>query len=138
MELDKLGYIYIGNTIAVCQHKRLVADIVLYTLYTSAGHCVKTCVHYGNLPVFRAVAVNNHLIFTACEVKCNIGCMQEVVCKIFLYNVLFVACADNELIEAVRRIELHYVPYYRHTAKLNHRLWLELAFFADSCAETSG
>lgn len=55
--------------------------------------------------------------------------MQEVVRKILLDDVLLVACADNELVEAVVAVQFHDVPEDGHPAQLYHGFWFELALF---------
>jgi hypothetical protein len=49
-----------------------------------------------------------------------------------------VATANDELIDSVEGIQLHDVPEYWFAADLDHRLWPDPCFFAQSGAETAG
>jgi hypothetical protein len=50
--------------------------------------------------------------------------MQEIVRKVFLDQVPFVASADDEVIDSLRGINLQNMPKDRLAAYLNHRLGL--------------
>ena len=58
------------------------------------------------------------------EIKGYITVVEIVVSKVLLDNLLLVACADHEIIEAVIGILLHYMPEYGLAAYLYHGLWL--------------
>ena len=60
--------------------------------------------------------------------------MQEVVRKVLLDDMLLVARAYDELVEAVMAVQLHDVPQDGHTAQFYHGLGFELAFFTDAGA----
>ena len=71
--------------------------------------------------------MNNHLV--EAEVKGDVGVVEKVVREVFLDDVAFVAAADDEVINAVRRIHFEDVPQNRATSDLNHWFWLDTGFF---------
>ena len=111
--------------------------VILNSLDSASGHRVKSRINERNLPRLGEIRVNGHLSAVG-EVERDIASVQEIVGEKFLYNVLFVSAAYNEIVISVMRIEFHDVPEYRHVAYLNHGFGDKVAFFADSCAETSG
>ena len=52
--------------------------------------------------------MNNHLV--EAEVKGDVGVVEKVVREVFLDDVAFVAAANNEVVNTVRRIHLEDVP----------------------------
>ena len=82
--------------------------------------------------------MNGHLVLTVTVVEGDVRVMQEVVGKPLLDILLLVTSTDDKLGMAIIGILLHDMPKDRHTANLNHWLWLELAFFADTRAEATG
>jgi len=71
-------------------------------------------------------------------VKGHIAHVQEVVGKIFLDQIAFVAAADYKLVDPMGAVDLQNVPEDRLAADFNHRLRLEVGFFADARAEAAG
>lgn len=61
--------------------------------------------------------------------------MQEIVREIFLDHIAFVTTADNEIVHAVGRVQLHDVPKDRLATDLDHGFGLKVCFLGDSCAE---
>ena len=55
--------------------------------------------------------------------------MQKIVGEVFFDYIAFVAAADDEIVDAVRRINLHYVPKHGTAPDLNHGLRAEMGFF---------
>ena len=68
----------------------------------------------------------------------DIGHVQEVVGEIFLDDIALVAAADHEVVDAVRRVDLHDVPEDRLAADLDHRLGLQIALFGNASAKPAG
>jgi hypothetical protein len=64
--------------------------------------------------------------------------MQEIVGEIFLDHVSLVPAANDEIIEAIGRIDFHDMPEYRTTSYLYHGLGPYAALFADPGAESTG
>ena len=65
--------------------------------------------------------MQDHLLSVG-HVEGHIACVEEVVVEPLLEHVLLIACADDEIVNTVRRIALHDMPYDGHTADLHHRL----------------
>jgi hypothetical protein len=57
--------------------------------------------------------------------------MHEIMRKIFFNHISAVAQANNEIIEAIMRINLHDMPKYRLASDFNHRLGYCLGFLAN-------
>ena len=72
------------------------------------------------------------------HVERDVGHVQEVVREILLDDVALVAAADHEIVDAVRRVDLHDVPEDRLAADLDHRLRLQIALLGDPRAEPAG
>ena len=62
MVLKKPVDIHIRNPVTVCEHKRLIAYILLHLLYSSACHSLKPCVHQSHLPRLRLYIVDYHIV----------------------------------------------------------------------------
>jgi hypothetical protein len=69
--------------------------------------------------------------------KGHIGHMEEVVRKIFLDHVTFVAEADYKIVEAVMAVDFHDMPEDRTAPHLHHRLRTDAGFFAQPGAPAS-
>ena len=72
------------------------------------------------------------------HVERDVRHVQEVVGEVLLDDVALVAAADDEVVDAVRRVDLHDVPEDRLAADLDHRLRLQIALFGDPRAEPAG
>src|SRR5262249_25733250 len=59
-----------------------------------------------------------HLI--AAEVKCHVGSVQEIVGKVLFDHVSLVAKANNEIINAMVRVDLEDMPKDRFATNLDH------------------
>ncbi len=64
--------------------------------------------------------------------------MKIVVRKIFLNYVALISAAYDELVKSEAGLIFHDMPQDRRTADLDHRLWFQMALFADSRAEPAG
>ena len=69
---------------------------------------MKAGIHHGYLPVLRLAIVNLHGILS--HVKGNVRIVQEIVGKVFLNQVLLIACQNNKFLKAVGRIIFHDMP----------------------------
>lgn len=138
MEREQLFQVHVGNTVTVGEHERLIADVLLHTLHAAAGHGVEAGIHYRDAPRLGMVLVDNHLVFAVGKVICNVGGVQEIICKIFLDYMLLIPGTDHKVVEAIIAIELHDMPEDRHAAQIHHGLWFELAFFGDPRSEAAG
>src|SRR6266851_10250935 len=64
--------------------------------------------------------------------------MQFIVEEILLDKIAFIAETNDEIVDAVMRIDLHDVPENRTVADLDHRLGSDLRFFGQPCAKAAG
>ena len=68
----------------------------------------------------------------------DVGHVQEIIGEIFLDDITLVAAADHEIVDAMRRIDLHDVPENGLAADLDHRLRPEIALLGNASPEPSG
>jgi hypothetical protein len=72
------------------------------------------------------------------DVDENIGAVQNVVRKIFLDDVTFIAEANDEVVQPVMGVIPHNVPKDGVGADLDHWLWSYLSFFGQTRAHSPG
>jgi hypothetical protein len=89
-----------------------------------------------HLPRLGALLVHLHAVVG--HVERHVRHVQEVVREVFLDQVALVPEADDELVHAVRRVDLHDVPEHRLAADLDHGLGPEHRFLADAGAHAPG
>lgn len=134
VERKQLVDVQVRHAVAIGQHEGLVPDIVTHPLDAATCHGVQARVHHRDLPGLGGVVVDRHIAAAIGEVVCNVRGVQEVVREVLLDDMLLVARADDELVEAVVAVQLHDVPQDGHPAQLHHGLGFELAFFTDAGA----
>ena len=76
--------------------------------------------------------VDGHLALAIGKVVCNIRGVEKIVSEIFFDDMLFIPSANDELIEAIMRIQLHDMPKNRLAAQFYHRLGFKLTLFANT------
>lgn len=81
--------------------------------------------------------MDSHLILRY-EVESDVRCVQIVVRKKLLDDILLVPTADDEVIVTESRVILHNVPKDRPLAHLNHGFGNEMALFADTGTKAAG
>src|SRR5207248_2305370 len=72
------------------------------------------------------------------QVEGHVAHVEVVVGKVLLDHVAAVAEADHELVDPVRRVDLHDVPEQRLRSQLDHRLRLAARLLAQPGAEAAG
>ena len=72
-----------------------------------------------------------HVHLVLLHVEGDVGHVQEVVGEVLLDHVALVATADHEIVDAVRRVELHDVPEDRLAADLDHGLRFQMGLLGD-------
>ncbi|SBO44331.1 protein of unknown function [Cyanobium sp. NIES-981] len=77
--------------------------------------------------------MNLHMI--EIHMESYITCVQEVVGKILLDDITFVATANNKLLDAEVTVRLQNMPEDGLTAYLHHRFWLQMCLFCQAGAE---
>src|SRR5688572_15366484 len=76
-----------------------------------------------------------HLHRIVAHVERHIGHVKEVIGKVLLDDVAFIARADDEIIDSVAAVYLEDMPQDRAPADLDHGFWLEGGFFAQTGAK---
>jgi hypothetical protein len=79
-----------------------------------------------------------HLDRVPSEVERHIAGVQVVIGEELLDDVALVPQADHELVDPMRRVDLHDVPENRPPADLDHRLGPRLGLFTDAGSKPSG
>ena len=80
--------------------------------------------------------MHGHLV--AGDVEGDVGGVQEVVGEVLLDDVALVSQADDEVVDALLRVELEDVPEDGLAADLDHGLGADGGFFTETRAETAG
>ena len=119
--------VYVGKAVAVC-HAELVfvPDMVGYPLQAPTRECAVAGVNQRDSPrLGPLLAYVNSVVF---EVEGDVGHVERVVGEILLDHITAVPTADDEVIYAVSRVDLHDVPQHRLTTDLDHWLWYGMGF----------
>jgi hypothetical protein len=70
------------------------------------------------------------------HVEGYVGGMQEVIGKIFLNDVTFIATANNKVVDSVMGINLKYMPKNGFVSDFNHGFRPDATFFAYSSSKS--
>ena len=135
MEGDLGSDIHVAEAVAIGEAKVLAVEIGPNAFQATAGHRLFARVNEGNAPRLGMLFVDLHAV--GAQIEGHVGQVQEVVGEVLLDHIALVATADDEVVDAVGRIELHDVPEDRFAADLDHGLGLEVGFFRDTGAETT-
>jgi hypothetical protein len=127
------GDVDVGHAVAVSEAEGFVIlDVFAHALQASAGQGALAGIDQGHLPWLGIAAVHFHGVVV--QVEGHVRGMQEVVGEELLDHITLVAAADDELVDAVRRIALEDVPEDRLAADFDHRLGLDRCLFTEPCA----
>src|SRR5205823_346410 len=119
---DRARNIDIGNAVTVSHTEGLIAIQILRDPLQAPPRAGRVAgIHQRDAPWLRDGLMHRHLVVV--HVKCHIGSMQEVVGEILLDDIALVAAADDEVIDAVLRIDLQDVPKNGPAANLDNRLF---------------
>jgi len=133
---DQVINIHITHSVPVSETEGLVVHMLLYALDPSTGHGPIPGIHQGNFPGLGVHGMHLHLVVL--HIEGDIGVVKEVVGKVFLNHITFVAAAYNEVIKTIMGIDLHDVPEDGFATYLHHGFGTCSAFFTYSCAESPG
>src|SRR5215471_10836093 len=137
MKGNERGEVNVGEAITIGHAKRSAAiKEACDTFEAAAGVGIRTCVSQSDTPRFGMAAVISQLVLS--DVDGDVGIVKDLVGKIFLDHVAPIAEANDELHDAVKRIDLHDMPEDRSSANLDHRLWAKLRLFRDPRTKTAG
>src|SRR5215472_10907091 len=135
MKRDQILYIQVADAIAVGQAESLVAQMVANALQPAARHRRFACVNQRDLPRFHTVVQEAHLPFA--HLEGHVAHVQHVAREVFFDEMTLVPAANDEIIYAMMRVQLHDVPQDRSSADLDHGLRLDLRFLAQPRAKTA-
>src|SRR5687768_3668109 len=134
---DLAGNVDVTDAIAVREAKRLLlVQEPRHAFDPSSGLSAVSGVDKSHTPRLRRGAVV--LKRSVKNVHGYISRVETVVCEVLFYNVAHVTETDNEVFNAVSRINFHDMPQYGPSADLNHRLRPNTCFFCQSRAPTTG
>ena len=114
----------------------LALDVFGHPLETPARHGVLARIHQRDAPRLGMTPMHPH--FVVGHVEGHVRHVQEVVREVFLDQVALVAATDDEIVDAVRGVDLHHMPEDRPAADLDHVLGLEVRFLGNARAEAAG
>ncbi len=119
--------VYVGQAVSVRQAELVFApDIVSYPLQAPTCECAVAGVNQRDPP--RLSSLLAHVDRVVFEVEGDVGHVERVVGEILLDHITAVPTADDEVIYAVSRVDLHDVPQHRLTTDLDHWLWYGMGF----------
>ena len=73
-----------------------------------------------------------HFHAIGAHVKRDIGHVQKIIGKVFLYYIALIAATDHEIIDAMGRENFHDVPQNRLAADFDHWLGLEMGLLGNA------
>ena len=136
MKYDQSRDVDVADAIPIRKAEILFSEIVLHA--AQATSCVGgfASIYQRHAPWLGACLMNFHLVVR--HVEGDIRHVQEVIGEVLLDHVAAIAQADDEILDAVRKIDLHDVPKNRLAADLHHRLWPRNGFFSEAGAHAPG
>ena len=137
VEGDRCRNIDISHAIPIGQKKVIIRQIGTYALDASARHRFFAGVDKRYVPRFGIVVVDLATV-TSAHVERYVGHVKTVIGEIFLDQIAFVSKADNEVVDAVMRIDLHDVPKDRPPADVHQRLGLHFRDFLETRTDPAG
>ena len=136
VEADGVGDVEVGDAVAVGQAEGLVADVVADPPQPAAGHGLEPGVGEGDAPRLGGDAVDLDGVGREVD-RQVVGAVEELE-EVFLDEVALVAAADHEVVQAMRRIDLHDVPEHRHRADFHQRLGDDSGLLAQARSVAAG
>src|SRR6185369_9433157 len=137
MKIDELPDVDISNAIAIGKTKRVVIPYVRQRpLDATARFGLGAGIDQRHPPRLRSLGMKIDLVVL--EIDRDVGGVQEILREILLDQIPFVSKANHELIDAVRRVDLHDVPEHGMPADFHHRLWPHDCLFAQTATEATG
>lgn len=136
VECHEGSNVHIGHAVTVGEAERFIIKVLPHPRQTPPCEGGFPCVHKGHAPWFSIASMHLHAV--AAHVNGDITGMQEIVGKILLDHITFIAAANNEiLLNSIVAVNLEYVPWNWLAAHLNHRLWPCSRLLGDSSAWAS-
>src|SRR5580704_9920747 len=105
------------------------------SLEAATGHRVDAGIDKRHNPRLCGTAMDGRNI--TAKVDSEIRAKQVVVRKVFLDEVALIPEADDEFVDAVRRIHLHDMPQDWTTADFDHRFRAKLSLLGEASTQTT-
>ena len=134
---EQVTEVDVGKAVAVGHHEAFVADVALDALDASGGEGVIAGVGDRHDPVGFEVGIVDLEAGAVTKGDGEVGVQGGVVEEVGLDLLTLVAGADDELGDALGRVDLHQVPQDGLAADLDHRLRPELGFLAQAGAQST-
>ena len=137
VEGDEARDIDIADAVAIGHAERLfILQLRHHPAQTAPGHAVLPGVDQGHAP--RLCLVVDDLGRALAQIEGHVGAMEVVVGEVFLDDIALVAAADDKVVDAMGRIDLHDVPQDRAAADFHHRLRDADRFLGQPGSKTAG
>ena len=107
-----------------------VTHIVAHMAKSAPGHRRLASVNQRDFPGFSFFVMYFHGVVL--HVEGHITHVEEIIGKVFLDYIPFVATANHEFVNSVCAEDLENVPEDRFAADFYHGLWLKMSLFADA------
>ena len=134
MKAYQLCNVHVRHTVPVGHAERLLAfQMTTHLLETAARTRPLSCFYERHIPWLGGFVVHFHAVVR--HVKGHVGGVQKVVGKILLDDVAPVAQTNDEIVDAVLRVHLQYVPENRPAANFDHGLGTHRRLFTDTSSQ---
>src|SRR4029077_18655647 len=137
MELDEAADVHVADAVTVREKERVAIHVLADLADTSAGLAVEAGVGEGNVEALFLVMAVIADLRTFAEAHGEVVVHGLVIQEIFFDGAALVAQAQNELTEAVVRVDLHDVPENGTAPDLYHGLGTELGLLAKTGAQSA-
>ncbi len=135
MKVDEFANVYVADAVAISDHKAVfLLEIALDPLDSAAGHGVGTRFGERDIEIlFLVIVLEIDLgLFAEANGEIIVHCL--VIQEVFLDHVPAVAQTQDEVAEAVMRVQLHDMPEDGAATDVNERFGAKLRFFAHTGA----
>src|SRR6266702_8740521 len=136
MKSNQFGDVHIRQPVAIGEAESLfVRHIRQNPLKPAACHRIDSCIDQSDPPRFTSVTMELHLVLF--QIHRHIGGIEKIVGEILFYDDALIPQADDKVVDAMRRINIHDMPENRALTHLHHRLRSQYGLFAEPAAQPS-
>jgi hypothetical protein len=128
VELQQARDVDVGDAVAVGEHERVVADPLAHSSHAPSRLGIGAGVDQVDDPILGRRRVG--LEPAGAEIHGHVGRERVVVGEVLLDHRAEVAEGDDELVVALRRVDVHDVPDHRVPADLDEGLRLDVRLLA--------
>src|SRR5712664_2943398 len=137
MKVHQLFDIDVADAVPVCAQKEVAVDVPLRPLDPASGHRVGTGCSKRHMEVLLHVLVVIRDLVALTELDGQVSLHRLVVEEVLLDHVALVAKTEDEVLEAMVRVELHDVPEQRISSNLDQAIRFELSLFSQPRPQTA-